>query len=1016
MNKTAKWGAAVMISILFAQSLSAQYFGRNKTIYDNLDFKVVETPNFEFYHYLENEQMVRAITSYAEVWYKYHQAVLKDTIYQRNPLIFYNNHADFQQTNTISGNVGVGTGGVTEAFKNRVVMPIAMSNQQTIQVLGHEMVHAFQFNTILQGDSTSLQSLSNLPLWVVEGMAEYMSIGSVSPHTAMWMRDAVYNDDIPTLQQMNNPQYFPYRYGHAFWAFLTGMIGDEYIQPFFKAIAMYGFDPACRRVLGITSKDLSERWQQALKEQFEPLVEGKKAGIVGRPILDEQDGGRMNISPAISPNGKYVIFISEKNLFSTDVFLADVNTGEIVKTIASTTRSGNIDAFNFIESAGTWSPNSREIALVGFSKGKNILIIKEVPTGKTTLERHIKGLEAFSNLSWSPSGDKLLMTGLKNGHVDLFLYDIKEDKLEQLTNDPFSEMHPSWMPDGQRIVFSTDQKAFMNGRTYGVLTMNLATMDLSTRFIEHLDVFPGADNLNPQVDTAGHIIFLSNRDGYRNMYSYDTETGKVLQLTDIPTGISGISQYSPAISVERRRDRVLYSLYNKRGYSIYRARSKDLLRKEVDPHDVTYEAAFLPRQNKDILSKVEQQLYGFDNEPLLQDRYLVSKEFKSKFKLDYIGGGAGVGVGTSNTFGTTAGLAGSVDMLFSDILGNNQFFVSLALNGEIQDFGGQVAYINRQQRFNWGVGVSHIPFRSGGSAFLGLDTLPIEDGGSFGQYEHWLFQIDRIFEEKLTVFSQYPFSNTLRIEGEIDAAYYSQSITQYDNYYNSFGQLIYQDREPLDAPSGFALFGLGTALVSDNSYSGLTSPLDGHRYRIGIKQYIGELEYAQATADFRMYRFLRPIGLAVRLAHWGRYGTDADAFFPYYLGNPWYLRGYTPDVRDQLILDGTIQDENLLGSKIMVANAEIRLPFTGPEQLAMIKSNFLFSDLNLFFDAGVSWDEFAQFSGDTETGLPQIEPIYSTGISLRVNVFGAIILEPYYALPLVGNAEPVFGLNFIPGW
>ena len=40
-------------------------------------------------------------------------------------MIFYNNHADFQQTNTIGGSIGVGTGGVTEAFKNRVIMPLS---------------------------------------------------------------------------------------------------------------------------------------------------------------------------------------------------------------------------------------------------------------------------------------------------------------------------------------------------------------------------------------------------------------------------------------------------------------------------------------------------------------------------------------------------------------------------------------------------------------------------------------------------------------------------------------------------------------------------------------------------------------------------------------------------------------------------------------------------------------------------------------------------------------------------
>jgi hypothetical protein len=57
---------------------------------------------------------------------------------------------------------------------------------------------------------------------MVEGMAEYLSIGSVDANTAMWMRDAIINDDFPTLKEMTTGyEYFPYRYGHAFWAFVA---------------------------------------------------------------------------------------------------------------------------------------------------------------------------------------------------------------------------------------------------------------------------------------------------------------------------------------------------------------------------------------------------------------------------------------------------------------------------------------------------------------------------------------------------------------------------------------------------------------------------------------------------------------------------------------------------------------------------------------------------------------------------------------------------------------------------
>ena len=98
------------------------------------------------YSYTDNKEHVHKMCKHSEQWYEMHQEVLMDTFQFANPMIFYNNHGDFQQTNAISSTIGVGTGGVTEALKNRVILPYTFTNQQTHHVLGHELVHAFQYN------------------------------------------------------------------------------------------------------------------------------------------------------------------------------------------------------------------------------------------------------------------------------------------------------------------------------------------------------------------------------------------------------------------------------------------------------------------------------------------------------------------------------------------------------------------------------------------------------------------------------------------------------------------------------------------------------------------------------------------------------------------------------------------------------------------------------------------------------------------------------------------------------
>lgn len=1010
---------AVALVLFIMSSASAQYFGQNKPNYEKFDFRVYQTPHFDLYNYLDNKEALDRYAGWAERWYLNHQAVLRDTIKGHNPILLYNDHADFQQTNAISGDIGVGTGGVTEALKNRVVLPIAMSNQQTYHVMGHELVHAFQYNMIINGDSTNLRNLGNLPLWLVEGLAEYMSIGSLDPHTAMWMRDAVLNDDVPSIDDLNKPKYFPYRYGQAFWAFLTGLKGDAIIAPFFKAVAMVGFEQACQQELQMSKKDLSKLWVSTLKNYYVDFLGDKKERLAGKELIGTKAGGEINIAPEISPNGRYLIFLTERNLFSLDLYLADARTGELLRKIGSSTRDGHIDDFNYIESSGTWSPDSRRFAFVAVSKGRNVLVIKEALTGKTVKQTGIKGLEAFSNPAWSPDGKTIVVSGLVQGQVDLFAYDVKSGKVTRLTNDPYSEMHPEWSADGSQLLFATDEQSFRRGGDAGRWTFNIAAMNMADHQVTHFDVFPGADNLNPVQDTSGNIIFLSDRDGFRNIYRLEPATGKVYQLTDLLTGVSGITPYAPAISIDERRDRLVYSYYNKNNYTIYSARVSELPAKEVDPKEVDQSPAQLPRVNKMAPLMVDNQLETTHGEAPAAGEAYKTIPYKSKFKLDYIGGSTAIGVGNSANFGTTSGAAGGIDMLFSDMIGNHQLFTSVALNGEVTDFGGVVAYINRKNKINWGGSLSHIPYRSGsGFYYVGLDTLFFDDGSGL-LTDHYAYQINRLFEDKVGAFAQLPLSKVFRIESGVYYARYSQRIDQYDNYYSLYGSLVYQDRTRLPSPPGFNLWNVQAAIVGDNASFGLTSPLTGHRYRLGVDEYFGEYDFTAITADYRIYKFFKPVGFAFRAMHYGRYGGNSEDLFPLYVGSPWYVRGFNNlNNLEEAFLNNGRSIEELFGSKMLVSNFEIRLPFTGPKRLALIPSNFLFTDFNLFVDGGLAYFNYNQLNGNPEDnkGYLTAKPVFSAGASVRVNLFGALVLEPYYAVPLIKGARGTFGLNFLPGW
>ena len=1008
--------ALALLLVLQPDFVAAQQFGRNKPHYATFDFKITESQHFLLYYYLKNDPVAEMFLGTSEAWYDYEKIIFRDTFPEQNPVILYANHADFQQTTAISSVIGVGTGGVTEALRNRIVLPLMEINSQTNHVLGHELVHAFQYRMFKNSkDTLSLSDIQRIPLWMVEGLAEYLSIGNVDPHTAMWMRDAVREDDFPTLEDLTRGmKYFPYRYGQAFWAFITGVFGDTVAYPIFLNTAKFGYEEAIRRVTKLEEEAFSSIWKKNMVDyysRYKPPLQPDN--LAGRRLIDNSETGDLNIAPVLSPNGNYVAFLSQKNFFTIDLFLADARTGEVLRTLSSTAQEGHIDDFSFLESAGTWSPNSDRFAFAVFSEGITKLTIVDMGGESTTME--IPGIPYFSNPSWSPDGKSIVVSAMVGGQGDLYVFDLEDKTVRQLTNDWYSDIQPKWSRDGSQVVFISDRPAA--GRNYDHKSLQICFFDVEDASIRVLDVFHGAENYNPVFAPDDQsVYFLSNRDGYRNLYSLLLTSGEIYRLTDYFTGISGITAYSPAFSVSEKTGNVCYTYYSKSRYSIYIARPDEFKPLQVDPQNVDFGPGVLPPRYRalDIVNThVEEIRFHPSNE---LDR--PHRPYRPKLSLEYIGNEVGIGVSTGS-FGNRTGMAGAVNMMFGDMLGYQKIFSALSLNGEIYDFGGQVAYLNQRRRVNWGVSVSHIPYRA---AYMDIrpDSIVTEADTLYTQ--NVILDVARTFETNGSIFSYLILNTRQRVEAGVGYARYSMRIDRFQTHYY-LGVPVEEDRDKLDAPEGYNLGSAYAAYVFDNSYFGLTSPLRGKRYRAEAEKVYDALDYHSFTLDYRQYLFMNPTSFAFRLMHISRLGADAESsrIYPLSFAYPTLTRGNRLDNIQRYSNEetGEFSINQIYGSRILVGNVEFRLPFSGPERLALISSNIIFSELSLFADAGVAWtsDSKPVWKQQAERADERI-PLFSTGLSLRVNLLGAVIVEAYYALPWRGDhfEKGVFGVNFAPGW
>lgn len=1027
------------------QTASAQYFGRNKVQYDNFDFKQFETEHFIFYFYPESEQAVKDAARMAERWYQRHSMVFLREFNDKKPIILYANDADFHQTNVINGRLGEGTGGVTESLKQRVVMPLTGVYADTDHVLGHELIHSFQYDIAFSetgdGEYEVRFNIGQLPLWFIEGTAEYLSVGRDDPHTAMWLRDAALRDDLPTANDLTRKpyEYFPYRYGQAYMAYIGGKYGDKTVSDLYKLAGKVGLDTAIVRTLNIKSDSLSTEWQEAVKEAYLPLMADRTpASEAGRSVISKENkGGSMNLAPSLSPDGRYIAFLSERDLFNINLFIADAETGKIVQRLKKETADSHFDAMRFISSAGTWSPDGKQFAFITFADGDNEIVIWDIDSNGINRRIKVDDVGAFLNLSWSPDGQSLAISGMKGGISDLYVMDLETNEVRQLTSDRYADLQPIWAPDGRSIAFVTDrgeEGTDFDKLSYG--TLRLAIIDVEEGEIDVLRPLGDALHHNPQFSPDGRsLFFISDYEGFKDIYRMDLRTREVSRITQLQTGVSGITATAPAMAIASQSGRMAFSVFSDNEYTVYTLEPDEIQGKSLTPALASTEATQLIdgflADNSDAPGGVTSQFSNLHNASILPpykspDEGIVGsylsdaalglpdspdydiKEYSSKLKLDYVAPPT-IGVSIGGPFG--GGLGGSVGFYFSDMLGNHNLTVSALANGTFKDIGGQVTYLNQKHRLNYGFYGAHIPIIYGfGSSFGSLEGQTVINQ---------VFQ--RLYIDQVGGYTAYPLSTTRRIEAS--AGFVRYGFDSDIQTYTLTGSRVRGADLGITDPDPLYLGQVSAAFVKDNSNFGFTSPVSGSRQRLQLGTSFGTEQFVTLSLDARRYFFAKPFTFAVRGLHIGNYGaSEEDVFSREFLGSPFYqgfLRGYNLNNFEagECSSAECTEVDRLSGTRIAMASAEIRFPLFGNESLGLINFSYLPTEIALFTDIGLAWN-----SGDNpdlvfDRDASGRVPLVSAGVSSRFNLFGSMVFEVYYAYPF---QRPVkgghWGIQFLPGW
>ena len=946
-------------------------FGQNKVQYKQFEWSILKSEYFDVYYYKGEEFLAERAAILADASYDSLSSTFGHELSRRIPIIIYRSQNEFQETNVTLELLGEGTGGFTEMFKNRVVLPFTGSYEDLRHVMMHELTHVFSFDMLYGGLLESIftrQYLFALPLWFLEGLTEYES-QAWDAEAEMVMRDAAITGYYFALYQ-DVQGYLAYKQGQSVIRYIVEKYGKEKLGDIIQNVATTrNLEKALESSIGVDSEGLTRAWSEHLKKQYWPEI-GSKADPddIATKLTDHtKDDSFTNIMPAVSPDGQKIVFLSDRSGYD-DIYLMSALDGRIMRRLIKGQRSADFESFHSLRSSFSWSPDGERIALVSKSKDRDVINIVNTADGRR-LRKFVLDFDMISYPAFSPGGNLMAFAGAAGGKPGIFTLDLKTSEVEALHIGALEYSGLSWSPDGSRMAFSAIEpgtvdslSAFARVDPRRKPGRDIYLVRVDDGMTERL-TWCRSEDVSPVWSPDGaRIMFVSDRNGSYNLFFYDFSDSTTTQLTDVLGGI-----FNPTWSGEG--DRLAYTCFTKGGWDVYQLKEplKNLEALRTAPEktwpyeapwlrvstqhtevvlvDTTYAPVTITEMPPGGLTAMVDSLGMLAPGAALADevadtslaelytpvalrdtskaetvgRY-ETMPYRLRFTPDWVAG--------SFQYSSAFGLGGMTRFSISDILGNHQIYIASDFFSSIEETDLLAIYYYLARRTDYGVGGFH--FKNYYYSDRSTMGTPIGEGKENKLFSERNYGGVVALSMPIDVFRRFDLDFTaMRIDREI----YAEGSEYLENPI-----ITRRESENLFIPR--------LSYVKDTTIWGLTGPAGGTRYSLSVERSIvdvlkSDLSFTNGLLDYRKYfRLTSRTHFAARLVGATSQGSQPMAF---YLGGASTLRGY--------------EDFAFAGNNILLANLELRYPFI--EQLVMRGPiPLVLGDLRgvFFFDIGGAWN------------------------------------------------------------
>jgi hypothetical protein len=723
IKSTIRFYAIISFIIIISTNMGfaqGYYFGRNKVQYTKFKWQILKTEHFDIYFYPEMKDIAEKGAKFAEDSYTLLQSKFNHTITRRVPLIFYSSHMHFQQTNITPGFIPEGVGGFFEFLKGRVVIPSNGNLNQFKKVITHELVHVFMHSKVerVLKNKGRLNTGTYPPLWFTEGLAEFWS-SSWDSQAEMVIKDAVLFDYIVGLQDMWSIEgtFMMYKEGQHILGYIAAQYGEEKLLLLLENLWKHPTFQSCfYETIGLSYAEFDDQYLYHLKKKYYPLLQDNDlSSKISSTIVREG----YNFKPAFyeQDHQPFVIFTANRtgysSIYSCALLPLRIKEKEKSKILIRGEKSSDFEAFHLLSSK--IDVNREGVLVFGSKSGENdALYLFAVKTKKIIAKYQFDNMVGILSPAWSENGKKIVFSGLSfSGNSDLYIFDTATQELTQLTNDFYDDIEPSWSPDGQFIVFSSDRTDTGKQWAYNIFILNISTGEIS------YVTYGQQKDLAPVFSPDGkYIAFTSDRDLSINIYLAEIDQEyhprAYYKLTNFAN-----AAYDPEWTSDGG---LLFGVYEDRRFQI-RYLPEAIQKKNT--------VAALPLTNINKSSKP----WSFEN--LSINQQLGQLNYKKDYDLDI--------VQSQVTQDPIFGTSGGAQFAFTDLLGNDQYHILIYNNARtsqdfLKSFNFALTKVSLEKRTNYALGI----FRYAGRYFNYDESFYYEDRvGAFLSLSYPLSQFTR---------------------------------------------------------------------------------------------------------------------------------------------------------------------------------------------------------------------------------------------------------------------------------